>query len=189
MADSSQTFLGAVDAQLDALFAGWNIWSTILVAIFIACLILPLFLAAEPDTHPLLLARQAAPSPVRRSGESATYRAIDVPHGYPLRSGLRVKDEGASKWSAGRNGDLRDIWREATKPRSSTEKPLQILSVKGNNPPVSHDVQALAKEINVIGEHIQSLGTKRVAICLPNSVEFFVALFGMNGHALESRVY
>ena len=178
MASSSPSILQAIDAQLDALFADWNIYSTLLVVAFVAYLILPLFLGAEPDTHPLLLARQASASPVRQSGESAVYRAIDIPYGFPLRAGLRVKDEGASKWSSGRDGDLRDIWREAAKPRESTEKPMQILSVKGKDEPISHDVQTLSREINIIGKHIESLGAKRVAIYLPNSTEFLVALFG-----------
>ena len=180
MADSPQSFLGAIDAQLDALFAGWSIWSTFLAVALVAYLILPVFLSAEPDTHPLLLARQATPSPVRQSGESATYHALDIPYGYPLRTGLRVKDEGASKWSAGRDGDLRDIWREAVKRRESNEKPLQVLSVKGNDAPVSHGIQALSKEINIIGKQLQSFSTKKVAIYLPNSVEFLVTLFGKN---------
>ena len=30
----------------------------------------------------------------------------------PLNSGLNVKDPGDPKWSRGRDGDLRDIWRK-----------------------------------------------------------------------------
>ena len=178
MASSSGSILQIIDSQLDSLFADWNIYSTLLLSAFIAYLIIPLFIGSEPDTHPLLLARQASPSPVRQSGESAVYRAIDIPYGFPLRTGLRVKDEGASKWSAGRDGDLRDIWREAAKPRAPTEKPSQILSVKGKDEPISHNIETLSKEINTVGKHIQNLGAKKVAIYLPNSVEFIVVLFG-----------
>ena len=178
MAEPSTSFLAAIDGQLDSLFAGWNVYSTTLVAVFVGYLFYPLFFGAEPDTHPLLLARQASASPVRQAGESATYRAIDIPYGYPLRSGLNVKDEGAPKWSAGRNGDLRDIWREAAKSSGPHETPIQLLSVKGKDEPAAYGVEGISKDINVIGTQIQSLQGKRVAIYLPNSVEFLVTLFG-----------
>jgi hypothetical protein len=173
----ASSFLGALDAQIDSLFAGWNIYSTTLLTALVAYTLYPLFFGAEPDIHPILLARQAAPSPIRQSGESAVYHALDIPHGYPLRSGLNVKDEGASKWSAGRDGDLRDIWREASKGAST--KSSKILSVKGKDEPASQSFDELSVEINIIGKHIQSQGGKRVAIYLPNSPEFLVTLFGM----------
>ena len=176
----ARSILHTIDEQLDLLFAGWNIYSTILVVVILAYLVSPLFLGTEPDTHPFLLSRQAAPSAVRQPGESAVYRSIEVPHGYPLRTGLNVKDEGAPKWAAGRDGDLRDIWREASKPRESSakENKAQVVSVKGKDDPVYHDFETISKEINIIGQHLRSKGGSRVAIYLPNSVEFLVALFG-----------
>ena len=172
----TSSVLGAVDAQLDALFAGWNVYSTTLVVCLVAFLLYPIFYGSEPDTHPILLSRQAAPSPVRQPGESAVYHALEIPHGYPLRAGLNVKDEGVSKWAAGRDGDLRDIWREAAK--AAPGKNTRILSVKGRDEPITHDFQTLSKQINIIGKHVQSQGGKRVAIFLPNSIEFLVTLFG-----------
>ena len=162
-----------VDGSLERLLVGWNVWSYLLAAVLLAFLFAPLFFTSEPDTHPLLLARQAATSAVRQPGESATYRSLEAPHGYPLRSGLDVRDPGAPKWTAGRDGDLRDIWREAL----STQKG-KMLSVKGRNDPVEHSLEALTKEINAIGRHIQLWKGTRVAVYLPNSVELLATLFG-----------
>jgi hypothetical protein len=38
----------------------------------------------DPDTHPLLLARQALASYVRQPGESAVFRSPETPHGCML---------------------------------------------------------------------------------------------------------
>ena len=180
------SILQSIDDQLDQLFTGWNIYSTLLAVVILVYLFSPLFLGTEPDTHPFLLHRQATPSPVRQPGESAVYRSIEVPHGYPLRTGLNVKDEGAPKWAAGRDGDLRDIWREASKSRGSPAegKKAQIISVKGKDEPLYHDFESLSKEINIIGQHLQSKGGNRVAIYLPNSVELLVALLGLSKHRI-----
>ena len=177
----ANSILQTIDSQLDQLFAGWNIYSTILVVILLAYLFSPLFFGAEADTHPMLLARQASTSPVRQSGESPVYRSLETPYGYPLRTGLNVKDEGAPKWAAGRDGDLRDIWREALRSRDAS--PLggfsRIVTVRGKEGPVSHEFEAISKDVNIIGKYIQAQGAKRVAIYLPNSVEFFVGLLGI----------
>ena len=39
-------------------------------------------------------------------------------------------------------------------------------------------VDELSQEINIIGQDIQELGVKRVAIYLPNSVELLNSVFG-----------
>ena len=131
----------------------------------------------EPDIHPFLLARQAAASPVRESGQSAVYRSLDVPYGYPLRRGLNIKDETTSKWGPGKDGDLRDIWLTAAK--AGAGKPGKILTLRGNSEPHASRFEELSKQINAIGTHLQRQGSKRIAIHLPNSTEFLVSLFGL----------
>ena len=176
--------LESVDRQLDVFFSGWNTASTILAVLCLAVLFYPLFFGTQADTHPFLLARQGHASTVRQSGESAVYRAPEIPHGYPLRSGLNVKDEGTPAWAPGKDGDLRYIWREATKEKDG--KIGKVLSIKGKDQPVTHELADMTKAINIVGTHIQEKGGKRVAICLPNSVEFLEALFGIPESAVPT---
>lgn len=103
----------SIDAGLTGLLQQWNVYSTGLVTLLVVLVTVRLASSREPDIHPMLLARQALPSTVRNEGESAVYRSQSAPHGMPLNSGLNVKDPGASKWSRGRDGDLRDVWRKA----------------------------------------------------------------------------
>lgn len=58
-----------------------------------------------------------------------------------LNVGLNVKDPGASKWSRGRDGDLRDIWRQAVKGTSEDGKPSvkgKLLTVLGEEKVIEH---------------------------------------------------
>ncbi|KAF2436922.1 acetyl-CoA synthetase-like protein [Tothia fuscella] len=177
-----------LDEYIGELFSGWNIYSTLL-AIFIAgYLVYTIAAAQDPDTHPMILQRQASPSYVRNPGESAVYRSPDVPHGYPLRTGLNVKTPGAPAYSGGKDGDLRDIWRRVTgeipleQPRGTTIPTTRngkgkILTVFGKEQVIEHDINSITKDIAVVGESIQKHGGTRVAIYLPNSVEFLAALF------------
>ncbi|KAG7847908.1 hypothetical protein KL941_002087 [Ogataea angusta] len=60
------------------------------------------------DIGPVALQKQASISPTKKPGESAVYRSVDVPHGLPLTTGLRIQ--------AGykvRDGILKDIWHQA----------------------------------------------------------------------------
>jgi acyl-CoA synthetase (AMP-forming)/AMP-acid ligase II len=93
-----------------------------------------------------------------------------------------VKPAGAPMYSAGKDGDLRDIWqrvlgqipleRGATSSGTAT-----IMTVHGKEGVSEHKVDGISKEIAVIGKHFQDHGAKRVAIYLPNSIEFLAALF------------
>lgn len=103
----------SLDAALSNLIVQWNVYSTGLVTLIVLVVTYSIVSSRDPDIHPLLLARQALPSAVRQEGESALYRAQAAPHAFPLNSGLNVKDAGASKYSRGRDGDLRDVWRKA----------------------------------------------------------------------------
>lgn len=85
-------------------------------------------------------------------------------------------------YSAGKDGDLRDIWRRATgeiplEKGAFSSGTAKLMTVFGKEGLSEHDIAAITKEIAIIGKHLQEHGAKRVAIYLPNSVEFLTALF------------
>ena len=177
--------LKQLDNSIDQLFTSWNIYTTVIAIGLVTILLYPIFFTSEPDVHPFLLARQSAASHVRQPGESAIYRSLEVPHGYPLRSGLNVKDENAPKWSSGRDGDLRDVWKQALKGATGTDGKStgergRIMSVLGKEEIIEHNLTDVTKEINIVGEYLKKQGCKRVAIHLPNSIELLTAFFGMS---------
>ncbi|KAL8802541.1 MAG: hypothetical protein Q9200_006548 [Gallowayella weberi] len=181
MAESSSV-IQKLDAGLEQLFAGWNIYTTLLCLGLVTYLLYPVFFSRDPDTHPLLLARQSSPSYVRQPGESATYRSLETPQGYPLKSGLNVKDPGAPRWAAGKDGDLRDVWRKAFQGPVGDDgkadgEPGKIFTVMGKDGVTEHELPDITKEINAVGEYLSQHAAKRVAIYLPNSMEFLVTLF------------
>jgi hypothetical protein len=100
-----------LDETVTGIIGEWDIYSTALFVIVITSFIYQVVSFRDPDAHPMLLARQAQASPVREEGQSAVFRSHSAPHGMPLNSGLNIKDPGDSKWTRGRDGDLRDIWR------------------------------------------------------------------------------
>ncbi|WYZ38842.1 hypothetical protein EsH8_III_000756 [Colletotrichum jinshuiense] len=171
-----------LDEGVSGLFGQWNAYTTALVTLLVVIVSYRIVSSQDPDTHPMLLARQAQGSPVRQEGESPVYRSHSAPHGMPLNSGLNVKDPGASKWSRGRNGDLRDIWRRAATGGSDEDgKPVagkgRLLTVLGSENVVEHQLDDITRQINLIGRHIHEQGGIRVAIYLPNSIELLVTLF------------
>ncbi|KAK4544229.1 hypothetical protein LTR36_004439 [Oleoguttula mirabilis] len=170
------------DAQLSALLADWSLLTTLIALTLLAFVAYPIFYAAEPDTHPLLLARQSTASPIRQKNESSVYRSPEVPYGYPLKTGLNVKDVGAPRWASGKDGDLRDVWREVQRGGSVGEDGKavpqgSIMTVLGKEEVVEHGVEEMSKEIDVIGKHLSQAGVKKVAIYLPNSVEYLQTIF------------
>lgn len=181
------TILQQLDYQLDQLISGWNIYTTFLCVGIVAYFIYPLLYSTEPDVHPFLLARQSAASRVRQPGESATFRSLETPHGYTLRTGLNIKDPGTPKWTSCRDGDLRDVWkRAASGPVDSdgnvTGVPSKILTILGKEEVVEHSFPNLSSEINNIGKHLKEHGGTRVAIYLSNSTELLVSIFGKPPH-------
>lgn len=180
MAD--QNFMSQMDAAIGNFFADWNFMSTVIAGLLVVFLVYPLFTAKDPDTHPFLLARQAQASPIRQQGESSVYRSVEIPYGYPLRSGLAIKDPEASKWTAGRDGDLRDIWRQAVKGSKPEKGPAvpaaKITTMLGIEKIVDHDLKGLTLDINVVGQYVKEAGGKKVGICLSNSVEMLCTVFG-----------
>lgn len=183
-----------LDSQLEHVLKGWDIYSTILILVLVTYLLYPLFFTPEPDTHPILLGRQSSASPVRQPGESATFRCLETPYGYPLKTGLNVKDPEAPKWTSGRDGDLRDVWKRAMSgPVGSDGKPTgktgKVVSVLGKEEVIEYSFEKLTAELNAVGQHIQSYGGSRVAIYLPNSVEWLVTLFGMHPESLSALLH
>ncbi|PSN74403.1 hypothetical protein BS50DRAFT_511321 [Corynespora cassiicola Philippines] len=171
-----------LDSALAELLAGWNVYTTALSVGILGFIGWVVYDTQDADTHPLILARQAQASYVRQPGESAIFRSPETPHGYPLRTGLAVKPPGAPMYSAGKDGDLRDIWRRITgelplDKNASSSGSAKILTVFGKEDMTDQSVADIAKEISIIGKHLKDHGAKRVAIYLPNSVEFLVALF------------
>ncbi|KAJ5134906.1 hypothetical protein N7448_000074 [Penicillium atrosanguineum] len=175
------SLLRQLDAVLDSLVADWNIYTTIVAGIIAVFFVYSVISSKDPDVHPFLLARQSTGSPIRQPGESATYRSLETPHGFPLRLGLNVKDPGAPKWTAGRRGDLRDVWKAALRGSLNPDGTVagqqgKIYTVLGKQA-VEHSLSKVTQEINVIGRHLRESDVKTVAICLTDSVELLAAIF------------
>jgi hypothetical protein len=177
----------SVDAAIASFFASHNPMTYLLLAIATVLLVYPLFVSSDPDLHPFLLARQAHGAPVRNSGESPVYRALEVPHGYPLKASLGVKDPGAPKWTAGRQGDVRDILSRAVKgPQTENgsgydaTKVGKITTLLGKDNSTTTEMSELARIVNAIGQFAKgkAQGDGQVAVCLSNGVELLAAVFG-----------
>lgn len=176
------SLLGQLDAALSDVLADWNIYTTVFAGILAAFVVYSIVSSKDPDVHPYLLARQSTASPIRQSGESATYRSLETPYGFPLRLGLNVKDPGAPKWTAGRRGDLRDVWKAAVRGALNADgtvsgKQGKIYTVLGKQA-VERSLSQVTQEINVVGGHLQKANVKTVAICLTDSVELLASIFG-----------
>jgi hypothetical protein len=189
-ASAASTVDDWLEARVNSVLQQWDMYSYVLVTAIVGYMFYAIVAAREPDIHPMILARQASISRVRKAGESAVYRAADTPEGLPLRSGLNVRLPADPPYSAGRDGDIRDIWRkvkgEVLPPRSRAPPPPQgkqtISTVLGKQQIIDHSIEDLTKEIHVIGAHFSKLGAKRVAVYLPNSVELLNSLFGKRCH-------
>jgi hypothetical protein len=137
-----------LDQTVTGVLSEWDIYTTGLAAGLVSFFVYQVVTSRDPDAHPMLLSRQAQGSPVRLDGESAIFRAPSAPHGLPLNAGLGVKDPGDSKWSRGRDGDLRDIWRrvvsgELDREGKETGVRGQISTVFGTENIVKHDIGEL----------------------------------------------
>ncbi|KAI0490474.1 hypothetical protein F4859DRAFT_9013 [Xylaria cf. heliscus] len=173
-------FLAQLDDGLSSLVGQWNAYSTAVVTLLVLLTTYSITSRVEPEIHPMLLARQGHGSPVRQQGESPIYRSNAAPHSMPLNSGLNVKEPGASKWAQGRDGDLRDIWRKAVSGLSEGDGVKgkgRFLTVLGTEKVLEHKLDDITRQINLIGQYISSQGGSKVAIYLPNSVEYIATLF------------
>ncbi|KAI4602056.1 hypothetical protein KJ359_010922 [Pestalotiopsis sp. 9143b] len=180
--------LSQLDAALSDLVGQWNGYSTGIATLLVLIISYSIMARVEPDIHPMLLARQAQGSPVRNEGESPVYRGNSAPHGMPLNSGLNVKPPGASKWSQGRDGDLRDVWRKVLAGADEGSTKGRILTVQGREKVTEHKLSEITRAINLIGQHASQQGGKKVAIYLPNSVELVAALFACSFYNLTAII-
>ncbi|KAL4787826.1 hypothetical protein BJX76DRAFT_353865 [Aspergillus varians] len=169
-----------LDGLLSDVLADWNLYTTIIAGAIVSLAVVSLVTSKDPDIHPFLLARQSTAFPVRQPGESATYRSLETPHGFPLRSGLNVKDPGTPKWTSGRNGDLRDVWKAALRGKLEANGAIgdqgKIYTVLGRQA-MEHSLDQITAEINVMGRRLQSANAKIVAVCLTDSVELLASIF------------
>ena len=134
-----------LDEAITSIIGDWDIYTTAIAAILVTFFAYQVFTSRDPDTHPMLLARQAQASPVRQPGESAVFRSHSAPYGIPLNSGLNIKDPGDSKWARGRDGDLRDIWRRVIsgaldRDGKETGEFGSIMTVLGTENIIKHDL-------------------------------------------------
>ncbi|KAK4888434.1 hypothetical protein LTR27_012657 [Elasticomyces elasticus] len=174
--------LEQLDAYLASLLSDWSLSTTLLTLALVALVAYPIIYQYEPDTHPLLLARQSSAAPIRNKNESAAYRSPETPYGTSLKSGLNVKDAGAPRWAGGKDGDLRDVWREVQRGGQQGEDGKEvprglIMTVLGKEEVVEHEIGDISKEIGIMGRHLKDAGVKKVAIYLPNSVEYLSTVF------------
>ncbi|KAL4967740.1 uncharacterized protein BDV14DRAFT_207232 [Aspergillus stella-maris] len=170
-----------LDGLLQDVLADWNLYTSLIAGAIVSLAVYSFVTSKDPEIHPFLLARQSTAFPVRQPGESAAHRSLETPHGFPLRSGLNVKDAGAPKWTSGRNGDLRDVWKAAVRGKvdengNSTGKKGKIFTVLGKQA-MEHSLDQITAEINVIGRRLQSANAKIVAVCLTDSVELLASVF------------
>ncbi|KAI1762712.1 hypothetical protein GGR53DRAFT_500486 [Hypoxylon sp. FL1150] len=181
------SLLNQFDDGLSSLLGQWNGYSTAIVTALVLILTYSMMNRVESEVHPMLLARQAAHEGIRNEGETPVYRT-QIP-GYSLFTGLDLKDPGASPFSAGRDGDLRDIWRRVisgSQKKDATGAKGRILTVLGSAKVVEHNLNDITRQINLIGQHIASQHGSKVAIYLPNSVEFIATLFACSFYNLTA---
>ena len=182
-------FLDVLDAKGADIVSEWDIYTIIMGVAICALIAYSLSTSTDPDIHPMILTQQSYASRVRREGESAVYRAPDVPDNYPLRSGLAVKDPNAPPYSGTRDGDLRDIWKRVTgelpmpqprfgENRATGREKGKLVTVHGKEEFIDHDIDCLTKELAIIGYTVSKNGGKTVAVYHPNSIEFLCTVFG-----------
>ncbi len=90
-----------------------------------------------------------------------------------------------AKWSPGRQGDLRDVWRVAAEGpvdasgEAESGKTGKLMTVRGREEVMEHAMADVTQDINAVGAWVR--GRKEgasVAVCLSNSVELLVCIFG-----------
>ena len=138
---SIKDLIEPLDAYIGYILSGWNFYTTVFALLSLTVVAYGWLAWQDPDTHPFFLLHQSTVAPVRHAGASAVYRSLETPHGYPLKSGLDVKDHDAPKWSRGRDGDLRDVWMRATtggQEGQPTGKKGKVFTVRGIEEIVEH---------------------------------------------------
>jgi acyl-CoA synthetase (AMP-forming)/AMP-acid ligase II len=199
MADptSAPSLAESIDASIANFFASHNPLTYLLLLIITGILVYPLIVGQDPDIHPFLLARQSSAAPIRNPKESPVYRALDVPHGYPLRNALGVKDIGAPKWTSGRRGDLRDVLARAVSGPLNAEstahdgsKVGKVWTLSGKDKSTPTEMKDLMRMVNALGSFAKDkVGADgKVAVCLSNSVELLASIFAAAFYDYEVTV-
>ena len=134
-----------LDEAVTGVLKEWDLYTSFIFIALITTFVYLVISSRDPDAHPMLLARQAQASPVRQEGQSAVFRSHSAPHGIPLNSGLNIKDPGDSKWTRGRDGDLRDIWRRVVtggldREGRETGEIGKLLTVLGSEQTIEHNM-------------------------------------------------
>lgn len=85
-------------------------------------------------------------------------------------------------YSAGKDGDLRHVWRRVTgeiplEKKASSSGTATLMTVLGTERISEHNIAGVSKEIAIVGKHLHEHRAERVAVYLPNSLEFLVVLF------------
>ncbi|RMD42005.1 hypothetical protein DV735_g3084, partial [Chaetothyriales sp. CBS 134920] len=173
---SNATAAWSLDLIVHDFFSTWSATSTVLVVTLATLLIYQVLGTKEPDVHPFILARQSSASLIRHPGKTATLRALEIPLGYPLKSGLGIRDENAPKWSPGRKGDLRDILRQAAR-GPEVQAAGKLLTVLGQDGVEETEISQLVEQVNALGWWLKKEGVERCAVYLSNRVELLVLVF------------
>ncbi|RKF65617.1 putative amp-dependent synthetase ligase [Golovinomyces cichoracearum] len=183
--------LNRLDKLVTGTLSEWDRLSTALFVLSISSFIYFVINTRDPDIHPILLQRQSQASRLRQQGESSIFRSLSVPYDTPLTSGLNIRKPGDSKWINGHDGDLRDIWLKAiagARNREGVETGAigKIFTIEGIKNVKEHDLGDLTRQLNLIGQYLKNRELDRVAIYLPNSVEFLATLFACAFHNLTT---
>ena len=95
-----------------------------------------------------------------------------------------MRDKGSPKWSQGRRGDLRDVWRRAAcgPLREDGEgwdegNRGELRVVLGRERVEVVGWEKGTEMINAFGGSVKTWGVKKVGVCLSNSVELLVCVF------------
>ncbi|KAG7710536.1 hypothetical protein KL949_000889 [Ogataea haglerorum] len=110
----------------------------VLILVITLALVAPQLVSNLRDIGTVALEKQASISPTKKPGESAVYRSVDVPHGLPLTTGLRIQTGYQM-----RDGILKDIWYEALQANTVVEIGGARRSVRQINGMILHLAQQM----------------------------------------------
>ncbi|KAI5302462.1 hypothetical protein KEM56_000679 [Ascosphaera pollenicola] len=193
--DGAKSPIATLDTLVAGFFAGWDSCSTLIVTLIVVVLGYSFFFTGDEDIHPYFLARQASESSVRREDESATYRNLDTPHGYPLRRGLDIKSPDAPKWTSGRSGDLRDIWLAFANGSAAVADKKHGQPAVGNKSEIytvlgrfvkAHSVEEITRQIDLVGKQLTGdLRGETIVACLSSSIELLALVFASSFYGFK----
>ncbi|KAG7891246.1 hypothetical protein KL908_003999 [Ogataea polymorpha] len=110
----------------------------VLVLVITLALVAPQLVSNLRDIGTVALEKQASISATKKPGESAVYRSVDVPHGLPLTTGLRIQTGYKI-----RDGILKDIWHQALQKDTVLEVGGATRSIRQINGMILHLAQQM----------------------------------------------